>query len=136
MAVDKRLSLTYAFTNLFFIASGAVTIAISILWKADAINNPSTPLIITVIDFLAVGPIEQHIIFLMTPTTFGLAAGIITLIAGLSSLPRIPPPVDDVDDSACYAKFSRMVTYSLVAVCHRQFITTRPRSNNLDTNAG
>ena len=39
---------------------------------------------------LAVGPIEQHIIFLMTPTTFGLAAGIVTLIAGLSSLPRIP----------------------------------------------
>ena len=53
MAVDTRLSLTYAFTNLFFIASGAVTIAISILWKADAINNPSIPSIITVIDFFS-----------------------------------------------------------------------------------
>jgi membrane-associated phospholipid phosphatase len=39
---------------------------------------------------LAAGPIEQYIIFLMTPTTFGLASGIVTLIAGLSSLPRIP----------------------------------------------
>lgn len=41
MAVDKRLSLTYALTNLFFIASGAVTVAISVIWKADAINDPS-----------------------------------------------------------------------------------------------
>jgi len=80
MAVDKRLSLTYALTNILFIASGAVTVAISIIWKADAINDPT------------VGPIEQHIIFLMTPTMFGLAAGIITLVAGLSSLPPLVMP--------------------------------------------
>lgn len=95
MAVDKRLSLTYALTNLFFIASGAVTVAISILWKADALNNPSTTHLVSLsVDSLAVGAIEQHIIFLMTPTTLGLAAGVITIIAGLSSLPRISPCLD------------------------------------------
>jgi hypothetical protein len=52
MAVDKRLSLTYALTNLFFIASGAVTIAISIIWKADAINDPSIiPFTYCVVDY-------------------------------------------------------------------------------------
>lgn len=42
MGVDRRLVLTYALTNLFFIASGAVTLAISLIWKTDALNNPST----------------------------------------------------------------------------------------------
>jgi hypothetical protein len=42
MGVDRRVVLTYALTNLFFIASGAVTLATSIIWKNDALNNPST----------------------------------------------------------------------------------------------
>lgn len=37
----------------------------------------------------ATGAVERNIIFMMTPTMFGLAAGILTVIAGLSSLPRI-----------------------------------------------
>lgn len=87
MGVDRRLVLTYAVTNLFFIASGAVTLAISIIWKNDALNNPSIlPLILQLI--IASGAVEQNIIFMMTPTLLGAVAGIITLIAGISSFPR------------------------------------------------
>ena len=46
MAVDTRLVLTYAFTNALFIACGAVTIAISIIWRNDAVKAPSTPLLL------------------------------------------------------------------------------------------
>jgi membrane-associated phospholipid phosphatase len=37
---------------------------------------------------IATGHIEQNIIFLMVPNTFGVVAGIITVIAGVSSFPR------------------------------------------------
>jgi hypothetical protein len=38
---------------------------------------------------LATGAVEQNVIFMMTPTMIGLGAGILTAIAGLTSLPRI-----------------------------------------------
>ena len=41
MGVDSRLVLTYGITNLLFIASGAVTIAVSVIWKNEALNSPS-----------------------------------------------------------------------------------------------
>jgi hypothetical protein len=88
MGVDRRLVMTYALTNLFFIASGAVTLAISLIWKNDALNNPSSlpyPLPRLII---ATGAVEQNIVFMMTPTLLGTVAGIVTLIAGVSSFPR------------------------------------------------
>jgi hypothetical protein len=39
MAVDKRLVLTFALTNALFIACGAITVAISVIWKNEAIND-------------------------------------------------------------------------------------------------
>ena len=42
MGVDRRLNFTYALTNLFFIAAGAVTIAVSVIWRTAALNSPST----------------------------------------------------------------------------------------------
>ena len=39
-------------------------------------------------NFAATGSIEQNIIFLMTPTMFGIATGVVTILAGLTSLPR------------------------------------------------
>lgn len=41
MAVDKRLVLTYAFTNALFIGAGIVTLVISLMWRTDALNSPS-----------------------------------------------------------------------------------------------
>jgi hypothetical protein len=41
MAVDKRLVLTYAFTNTLFIAAGVITLVISLMWRMDALNSPS-----------------------------------------------------------------------------------------------
>ena len=41
MGVDQRLNFTYAITNLFFIAAGTVTIAVSVIWQAAALNSPS-----------------------------------------------------------------------------------------------
>ena len=41
MGVDRRLNLTYAVTNLFFIAAGAVTVAVSVIWRDAAVNEPS-----------------------------------------------------------------------------------------------
>jgi len=80
MGVDRRLTLLYGFTNLLFIGCGAVTVAISILWNMDATSGATT------------GHIEQNIIFLMLPNTFGVVAGIITVIAGVSSLPPLAMP--------------------------------------------
>jgi hypothetical protein len=77
MGVDRRLNFTYALTNLFFIAAGAVTIAVSLIWRTAAVNSPTT------------GPVERNIIFLMTPTMFGIGAGVITVIAGVLSLPAL-----------------------------------------------
>jgi len=77
MPVDKRLVLTYAFTNFLFIACGAVTVAISLIFKQHADLSPTD------------GNIEQHIIFLMTPTMVGLGAGVVTLVAGVSSFPPL-----------------------------------------------
>jgi hypothetical protein len=88
MGVDRRLTLTYAFTNLLFMACGAVTIAISVVWNMQAINSPSIFHCLAMLT-LATGDIEQNIVFLMTPNMFGLVAGIITVIAGISSLPRM-----------------------------------------------
>jgi hypothetical protein len=88
MGVDRRLTLTYAVTNILFMACGAVTIAISLLWNMQAINSPSFFHCLTMLT-LATGDIEQNIVFLMTPNMFGLVAGIITVIAGISSLPRM-----------------------------------------------
>jgi len=80
MGVDIRLTLTYAFTNFLFLACGAVTLAISIIWNMDAVNNTTT------------GSVEQNIIFLMTPNMIGIAAGIVTIVAGVSSLPPLAMP--------------------------------------------
>jgi len=41
MAVDKRLVLLYAITNILFVAAGAVTIAISLMWRMEALSSPS-----------------------------------------------------------------------------------------------
>ena len=81
MGVDRRLTLTYAVTNLLFIACGAVTVAVSIVWEMDAQSNAAA----------LAGNVEQSIIFLMTPNMLGLIAGIITIIAGVASLPRMSP---------------------------------------------
>jgi len=80
MGVDGRLVLTYAFTNLLFVACGAVTIAVCVIWKMDATNSPAT------------GAVERNIVFLMTPTMIGLGAGILTILSGLSSLPPLIMP--------------------------------------------
>ena len=41
MGVDSRLVLTYGLTNFLFIACGAVTIAVSVIWKNEVLNSPS-----------------------------------------------------------------------------------------------
>lgn len=41
MGVDQRLNFTYAITNLFFIAAGVVTVAVSVIWQTAALNSPS-----------------------------------------------------------------------------------------------
>ena len=41
MAVDKRLVLLFAFTNILLVAAGAVTIVISLMWRMDALNGSS-----------------------------------------------------------------------------------------------
>jgi hypothetical protein len=86
MGVDSRLNFTYALTNLFFIAAGAVTIAVSVIWRTAAVNSPSTSPKTTVL-IVATGPVERNIIFLMTPTMFGIGAGVVTVFAGVLSLP-------------------------------------------------
>ena len=57
---------------------------------------------------LATGAVEQNIIFMMTPTMIGLGAGILTVIAGLTSLPRIlSPPFKPTNDIALAMSTSR-----------------------------
>ena len=89
MGVDNRIVLTYGFTNFLFIACGVVTTVVSVIWRNEALNSPSIPPSIIVLT-LATGAVEQNIIYMMTPTMIGLGAGILTAIAGLTSLPRIP----------------------------------------------
>jgi len=88
MGVDSRLVLTYALTNFLFIACGAVITVLSVIWKNEALNSPSIITYQTELT-LATGAVEQNIIFMMTPTMVGLGAGVLTLTAGLTSLPRI-----------------------------------------------
>jgi hypothetical protein len=87
MGVDSRLVLTYGLTNFLFIACGAVTVAVSVVWNNEALNSPSI-ITLKIVLILAAGPVEQNIIFMMTPTMIGLGAGVLTVVAGLTSLPR------------------------------------------------
>jgi len=80
MAVDKRLVLTYAFTNVLFIAAGVITLIISLMWRMDALNSPTT------------GSIQQNVIFMMTPNVGGMAVGIITIVAGVLAIPALVMP--------------------------------------------
>jgi len=41
MAVDKRLVLTFALTNILFLSAGIVTVVVSMMWRMDALNAPS-----------------------------------------------------------------------------------------------
>jgi hypothetical protein len=49
---------------------------------------------------IATGPVERNIIFLMTPTMFGIGAGVITVIAGVLSLPGSFPNLFETNDVA------------------------------------
>jgi len=44
MGVDTRLVLTFALTNILFVACGAVTIAVSAIWNMEAVQSPSSHL--------------------------------------------------------------------------------------------
>jgi hypothetical protein len=135
MAVDKRLSLTYALTNLFFIASGAVTVAISVIWKADAINDPSH---IPVLIVLTVSRRTYR-------TTYHLphdadddrsCCRYRHIDRRLILITTYSPFLNSTNGSSCNAKFAWMVTYSLLAMRRCKLVTPHCWLKDLDINPG
>lgn len=70
----------------------------------------------------------------MTPTMLGIGAGVVTLIAGLSSLPGTSTSSMWIDCSNGDAYFKRLVTNSRVECLYSMHRTSCRRLKNLDFN--
>lgn len=70
----------------------------------------------------------------MTPSMAGIAAGSLTIIAGVTSLPGIYDVGDCWADScrACDADVERLVAYQFVVCCACEHFSSLCRSEDLD----